>query len=184
MKLHCTLRPLVLAILCFAPGLLLAEALTPAQQAKVDGKLAEIKAWAADPAIIKAVVAQNSSLPAACAAMTQEKWKGLSVLDPFVRSFCKNEAGLVLKSRKAAWVGEAFVSDAKGLKVAFTNKTSNWSHGAGAKHTQPMAGKSWQGTVELDESSGLQQLQVSVPVLDGSVPVGSLVVGISLSKLD
>ena len=47
----------------------------------------------------------------------------------------------------------------------------------------PMSGKTWQGEVEVDESSGLQQLQVAVPVLDSGKPIGSLVVGLSIGKL-
>ena len=38
------------------------------------------------------------------------------------------------------------------------------------KHDVPMTGKSWQGPVEIDESSGIQQLQISVPVLDDDTP--------------
>ena len=37
--------------------------------------------------------------------------------------------------------------------------------------------------VEVDESSGMQQIQLAVPVLDGGKPIGSLVVGISITKL-
>jgi hypothetical protein len=47
-----------------------------------------------------------------------------------------------------------------------------------------MSGKSWQGKVEVDESTGLQQVQVAVPVLDNGQAIGSLVVGLSLSKLN
>jgi hypothetical protein len=46
-----------------------------------------------------------------------------------------------------------------------------------------MSGKTWQGAVEIDESSGLQQVQVAVPVVDGGQPIGSLVVGLSVGKL-
>jgi hypothetical protein len=46
-----------------------------------------------------------------------------------------------------------------------------------------MAGKTWQGKVEVDESSGLQQLQISVPVIIDGKPAGSLVVGVSLLKI-
>jgi len=184
MNIPHTLRSLVAAVFCLTPGLLLAAELTPAQQTQIDAKIVEIKAWAAEPAIVQAVVAQNSSLPPAYAAMTQAQWKSLTVLDPFVRSFSKNPAAAALKAHKSPWLAEAFISDAKGLKVAFLNKTSGWSHADKAKHTAPMSGKSWQGDIELDESTGLQQIQISVPVLDQATPVGSLVVGIALSKLD
>lgn len=158
--------------------------LPPEQQAKLDAKIADIRLWAADPAVTQAVVAQNTATPPAFAEMTQEKWKTLTVLDPFVRAFSKNAAGAALKGHKTDWVAEAFVNDSAGLKVAFLAKTSGWSHAGKAKHDRPMAGETWQGEVELDESTGLQQVQVAVPVIAEGKPVGSLVVGVSLSKLD
>jgi hypothetical protein len=105
-------------------------------------------------------------------------------MDPLVRSFTKNEAAVFLKSKKGEVISEAFVSGADGLKVAFLSKPTNWSHKGKPKHDQPIAGKIWQGAVELDESTGLQQVQVAVPVLDAGKPIGSLVVGLSLSKLE
>jgi hypothetical protein len=100
-----------------------------------------------------------------------------------VRGFTKNPVGQFLKSKKSEVVTEAFVSDAAGLKVGFIAKTSGWSHKGKPKHDVPMTGKHWQGPVEVDESSGQQQLQVSVPVVDGGKPIGSLVVGLSATKL-
>jgi len=161
-----------------------AEALDATAQAKVDAKLKEVLAWASDPVIVNAVKAHNASMPPDQAALTQDVWKGLSVMEPIVRNFTKNEAAAFLKSKKGEVVSEAFISGADGLKVAFISKPSNWSHKGKPKHDEPMAGKIWQGAVELDESTGLQQVQVSVPVLDDGKPVGSLVVGLSLSKLE
>lgn len=177
------LAPVSLLLAVFAAPLA-AEPADAALQAKLDAKIAEVKTWATDPVIISAVVAQNTELPATHAAITQEKWKSFTVLDPFVRSFSRNPAGVALKARKADWVAEAFLNDSEGRKVAFLNKTTSWSHGSSAKHSDPLAGKSWQGNVEIDESSGLQQIQIAVPVLSGGTPVGSLIVGVALSKLD
>lgn len=157
--------------------------LDAALQAKVDAKIKAIIEWAAAPAIVDAVKAQNTNPPATHADMTQDKWKGLTVLDPFVRGFSKNAAADFLKGKKGEEVSEAFVSSADGTKVAFLSKTSGWSHKGKPKHDVPMTGKTWQGSVEVDESTGLQQVQVAVPVLDGGKPIGSLVVGLSLSKL-
>lgn len=151
--------------------------------AKLDAMVTQLKTWASDPVIVKAVKDHNASLPADCAAMTDDKWKSLSILDPFVRSFSKNEAGAFLKAKKGDIVSEAFVCDAAGLKVAFLSKTTSWCHKGSAKHDVPMTGKVWRGQVEVDDSSGLQQIQVAVPVLDGEKPIGSLVVGLSLDKL-
>jgi len=183
-KHHLSIRFLALA-LAWAGAARVAHSaeLDAATQAKIDAKVAEIKTWAAEPAIVAAVAAHNAQIPADQAAMTQDKWKSLSVLDPFVRAFSKNDAGLALKAHKAEWVTEAFISDAKGLKVGFLSKPTNWSHAGKSKHDQPMSGKPWQGGVELDESTGLQQLQIAVPVLQDGQPIGSLVVGLSLGKL-
>lgn len=169
-------------LLAFAPALR-AQDLDEATQAKLTAKVAQIKTWAADATIVKAVKAQNESAPADIANMTQEKWKMAGVLDPVVRAFTKNEAAAAIKSKKSADVSEAFLSAADGNKVAFLAKPTNWSHKGKPKHDVPMTGKTWQGTVEVDDSTGIRQIQVSVPVLDGEKAIGSLVVGIDLGKL-
>lgn len=160
-----------------------ADAPDSALQAKIDAQVKIVQAWAADPVIVNAVKAQNASRPPDYAAMTQDKWKDLSKMDPFVRSFDKNAAGEFLKSKKTDAVIRAFLSDDAGLKVAFTAKTLAWSHKGDPKHELPMTGKTWQGPVEQDKASGLEQIQVSVPVLDGGKPIGSVVVGLGISKL-
>lgn len=168
---------------CLLPVALAAQGLDAALQAKVDAKVKEVQAWAADPIIVNAVKAHNASPSAEAAAMTADKWKGLPILDPFVRSFTKNPVAEFLKSKKGDVVSEAFVSGADGAKVAFLSKPTNWSHKGNKKHEDPMSGKTWIGPVEVDESTGVQQVQVAVPVLDGGKPIGSLVVGLSISKL-
>lgn len=176
----------ILSILITVAGLFssaVAQSITPAIQAKIDAQFKEIAAWAADASVVDAVRAHNASVPADQAALNQDKWKALTVLDPLVRGFTKNPAGTFLKSKKNDVVTEAFASDAAGLKVAFIAKTSGWSHKGKDKHDVPMTGKNWQGPVEVDESSGQQQVQIAVPVLDGGKPIGSLVVGLSITKL-
>lgn len=177
------LRYLLLALAVGCLSQARAENLSPEVQAKIDARIAAAVTWAADPIIVTAVRTQNSSAPADYAAMTQDKWRSLTVLDPFVRSFSKNAAGQFLKSKRDEVVTEAFLSAANGWKVACIAKPTNWSHRGKEKHDVPMSGKSWQGPVELDESSGQQQVQIAVPVLDEGKPIGSLVVGLSLSKI-
>ena len=166
---------------CFGP--LLQAEIEPAIQTKIDAEIVAAKNLAADPAVVAAVKAHNAAPSAEAQAMTQEKWKTLTLLDPFVRSFSKNPTGELLKSKKSAFVSEGFLSGADGTKVAFLAKPSNWSHKGKPKHEVPMQGKTWQGEIEVDESTGLQQIQVSVPVLDGGQPIGSLVVGLSITKM-
>jgi hypothetical protein len=159
------------------------QTLPPAIKAGVDAKLAQLRSWSTDPAIVSAVKAANASQAPELKAMTNEKWKALSILDPFVRSFSRNALGQHLKSRQDGTISECFVSAAKGTKVAFLNKTTSWSHAGKDKHAVPMSGKVWVGPVEMDESTGQQQVQVGLPVLDGGTPIGSIVVGLAVAKL-
>jgi len=174
---------LAATLLAASVNFTLAQDLDAAVQSKVDAVAKQIQTWAADPVLVSAVKACNTTPSADTAAMTQDKWKTLPILDPVVRSFSKTPAGEFLKAKKTAAVSEAFLSAADGKKVAFLTKPTSWSHQGKPKHDVPMTGKTWQGPVEVDESSGLQQVQVAVPVLDGGKPIGSLVVGLSLSKL-
>ena len=165
-------------------SLAMADGISKEVQAKIDAKVKEIQSWAGDPAIVKAVSAHNAGLPPEAAALDQEKWKALTLLDPVVRAYTKNDAGQFLKARKDDVISEAFISGADGTKVGFLSKPTNWCHKGKPKHDQPMAGKTWQGQVEVDESTGQQQVQVAVPVMDKDKAIGSLVVGLSISKLD
>lgn len=184
-KLFRVILPLAVFCMFAQAGVLFAAEADAALKAKLSAKFTEIKGWAADPAIVDAVASANASQPAEAKAMTQDKWKAAPILDPFVRSFTKNAAAAFLKTKQGQdpAVAEAFVSGEDGTKVAFLSKTSNWSHKGKAKHDQPMAGKDWIGPVEVDESTGVSQVQIAVPVLKGGKSIGSLVVGYSVTKL-
>ena len=160
-----------------------AQDVDAALQAKLNARAQTLRDWASSPAVVAAVKAINANVPADYAAMTEARWTDLSVLEPFVRRFTQNEAAAYMKSSRPAEVSEAFVSAANGMKVAFLSKTTSWSHKGKPKHDVPMAGKTWQGTIEIDKSTGQQQIQIAVPVLDGGKPIGSLVVGLAVAKL-
>lgn len=172
-------RILALSVLVGATALH-AEALPADQQAKLDAKVASLKAWSTEPAIVAAVKAHNAKPET---KFTNDSWKTLTVLDPDVRAFQQNAAATWMKAHKDEAVTEAFVSGADGGKVAFLSKPTSWNHAGKPKHDKPMSGKNWQGEVEVDASTGARQIQISVPVLDGGKPIGSIVVGISLAKL-
>lgn len=152
-------------------------------KAKVDAKIKQLQPWSVDPGLVAAVKAHNANPPADAKQMTNEKWKTLSILDPFVRSYTRNPLALALKARKDDTVSECFVSGADGTKVAFLSKTTYWSHADKDKHRVPVTGKSWIGPVEVDESTGQQQIQIALPVLDGGKPIGSVVFGLAMAKL-
>jgi hypothetical protein len=114
--------------------------------------------------------------------MTQAKWKSLSVLSNEVKFFSKNALAEYLKTKRTDAVAECFVSIADGTKAAFFAKTTSWSHKGAAKHDNPMANKTWMGESDMDESTGKVLVQISFPVLDAGKPIGSVVIGLDLSK--
>lgn len=160
-----------------------ADALTPDQQAKVSAKIKSLQAWGTDPQVVAAVKEYNASPPAEAKSMTNEKWTGLTIMDPFVRSLSKNTLAQYLNGKKDNAITECFVSGKDGGKVALFAKTTSWSHKGKEKHDMPMGGKTWQGKPETDESTGKLQIQVAVPVLDGATPIGSIIIGLGISKL-
>jgi hypothetical protein len=167
----------------FLAGIGSGQSMSPEIKAKVEAKIRQVQGWSTDPVIVAAVKAHNSGLSAEEKAMTNEKWAQATVLDPFVRSFTRNPLGTYLKSKKDDQISECFISGADGTKVAFLSKTTNWSHADKDKHKVPMSGRLYIGPVALDESTGLQQVQIGLPILDGGKPIGSIVIGLALSKL-
>ncbi len=149
----------IAAAICAFVATSFAATLPAGLQDKVDAELSAWQALGTDPAVVGAVKAYNANPPAKAASMTNEEWRGLSMLDPFVRSLSKNELAAYLKTKRDDTVSEIFVSGAAGGKVAFLAKTSSWSHAGKAKHDVPMSGKTWVGPIEVDDSTGLQQFR-------------------------
>ena len=159
------------------------EELTAVQKIKVEAKVKQFSSWSTDKKIVDFVRNANANPPAEGKGMTQEKWTNLTMLSPEVKAFSKNDLANYLRTIKDTSVSEIFVSCADGTKAAFLSKTTNWSHKGKPKHDVPMSGKTWIGKPELDESSGVRQVQIGLPVLDNGKPIGSIVVGLNLSKL-
>lgn len=139
--------------------------------------------YSSDPKIIAAVKKSNSAPSPEAAAMTNDKWKTLSILSPEVKAFAKNDVAQYINQNKPAYISELFISAANGSKVAFISKPTNWTHKGKPKHDLPMQGKTWTGEIEIDESTGVQQIQIALPVLDQKKPIGSIVFGLWIAKL-
>jgi hypothetical protein len=171
-----------------APAVALAQGgqITPPLQAELDRAKAAVAQWAADPAIVDAVKAQNAKGP--MAGMDNAKWKTVRRSDPIVTEFQTSAAGQLLRKKCEGSGGEfteAFLNGSRGEKVAFFEKTTSYIHAGSAKFDVPYtSGKAWQGKAEFDESSQMYAVQVSVPVLAEGKPIGALVVGVNLSYLE
>jgi hypothetical protein len=158
---------------------------TPAIQREIDRHVEVVKKWAANPTVVKAVLAQNEKGP--IAGMDNPKWKTVRRSDNLIRGLQNNDAAEFLKAEAAKTpdtYSEAFLSASQGEKVAFFEKTTSYIHKGAAKFDVPFnTGKVWQGQPEFDESSQTHQIQVGVPVVSGGRAVGVLVVGLNLTKL-
>ena len=149
----------------------------------IDKAMPALKAIAMDQKTVAALKQSNVTPAPEAAAMTNDKWKALSILSPEVKAFAKNDLAQYFNKNKPIYVSELFVSAADGSKVAFISKPTSWTHKGKPKHDLPMQGKNWIGEIEVDESTGLQQIQVAIPVLDDKKPIGSIVFGLSVAKL-
>ena len=179
------MNPRIIAICAalLSPLVACAQGLSAEAQKRVDVVRQLAVDWAASPVVVKAVQAQNETPSAEIEAMNQGAWAALDERAPLVRALSTNEVAKFLREVRTDKVTEAFVSDAKGRKVAFLAKTTNWSHLGKPKHDEPMAGKFWQGKIEVDQSAGVHQIQIAVPILINERPIGSLVVGIAIGAL-
>jgi hypothetical protein len=156
----------------------------PELKSKVDSKIKQLEGLSTDLHIVRAVKTYNST-PASpdAKAMTNDKWHSLTLFDPFVRSVGKSELSEYLKTKRDDIVIKIFVSGADGGKVGFDAKTEHWTHKGMPKHEVPMSGAVWIGPVKLDDSTGVQMIQVGLPVLDGGKAIGSIVCGLRTDKL-
>lgn len=159
---------------------------SPAVQAELDRQKTIIAQWAANPELVRAVKEQNAKGP--LPGMDNAKWKGLRRGELIVRNFQMNRTAKFLKARLTEGggaYGEAFLSAAHGEKVAFVEKTTSYIHKGSPKFDVPFqAGQYWQGKPELDDSSQMYNVQVSVPVVDVGKPIGVLVVGVNVTHLE
>jgi hypothetical protein len=184
MKLNLKTPAVTLTALGLA-GTLWAFEMTPAAQKELTRQAEAVKSLAANPVLVKAVVEQNEKGP--IAGMDNEKWKSLRRSDDLIKGFTQSEAGKLLAQKldgsDGLWV-RAFLSGAKGEKVAFTEKTISYLHAGQPKFDVPFStGKAWQGPVELDTVTEMHDVQIAAPVFSGGKPVGVLVVGVNVSRL-
>ena len=174
---------LPIGFLILVAASLSATPLTADQKAKVDMQIKQFSSLGTDPVVVQAVKDYIASPPPELKGMTQDNWAKLSVLSPEIKLLTKNNLALYLKSKKSDLVDEMFVSAGNGDKVALLAKSSSWNHKGKPKHDIPMTGKIWIDEIQLDESSGKQSVQFSFPVMDGGMPIGSIVVGLDISLL-
>lgn len=198
MSTHTQLRPVLVAF-GFATALSLAAA--PLAQDEFTAPLTElakgeIAAFASDPALIAAIVAQNAVTGAYDQAKIDAldaQWRAEvgTASKPLIDATLGNAASQYLAGVQEASAGkytEIFAMDAKGLNVGQSTLTSDYWQGDEDKFTLSFgagADAVHIGEVEQDESTQIFQSQVSVPITDpatGNV-IGAITVGVDVSML-
>lgn len=181
-----------LMIALSAPSGRAADEFTPALDAY---RTDHIAAWASDPALVAAIVAQNgvtAGYDQAKIDTLDQQWAAeLGAADSaLVGGVLNNPAAEFLRARVAESGGaitEAFITDAKGLNVAATDPTSDYWQGDEDKFTKtyPAPDGAHISDVELDESTQRYQGQISVTVVDpaSGQAVGMLTVGVDADSL-
>jgi hypothetical protein len=156
----------------------------------------EIAAFASDPALIAAIVAQNAVTGAYDQAQidaldTQWRAEVGAASKPLIDATLANAASQYLAGVQEASAGkytEIFAMDAKGLNVGQSTLTSDYWQGDEDKFTASFgagADAVHIGEIEQDESTQIFQSQVSVPITDpatGAV-IGAITVGVDVSML-
>ena len=156
----------------------------------------EIKAFASDPALIAAIVAQNAVTAGYDQAKidaldTQWRAEVSAASKPLIDATLGNAASQYLKGVQDASGGkytEIFAMDAKGLNVGQSTLTSDYWQGDEDKFTKSFgvgADGVNLGEVEQDESTQIFQSQVSVAITDPATgaPIGAITVGVDVSAL-
>ena len=183
MKRSTTFVFALLAVLGLAASTASAGEIDPALKAKLDAQVKIVQSWVNDPVIVQAVKAQNASPSAEAKAMTEAKWGCVAPVRRF-RPVAGQQPGWAVPE------GQERPGDQRGLRLGGRRNEGGLPgedhqldpQGQGqARRADEREDLVWRG--QTDKSTGLQQIQVCVPVLDGGQPIGAVVVGFQVSRL-
>ncbi|HSH41844.1 MAG TPA: PDC sensor domain-containing protein [Arenicellales bacterium] len=156
---------------------------------KLEGKLRTVRHVAFHPAIVRAVRIQNSEqLGMELIQERDSQWRSSTERTALQRTILSSRASEVLKKlvEQNSDFNEAFATDNQGANVAMFPATSDYWQGDEDKWIQAFNqgdGRLWIGEIEVDESTGLAAVQVSVPIVDQGATIGVLVIGITQDYL-
>ena len=156
----------------------------------------ELTKWLTDPALIKAIKAQNE----AHAGLSQEDidqldldWRAQRKADakPLIDDLLGRPASAFLRDQQAQtanFVTEVFAMDNRGLNVAQSVETSDYWQGDEGKWQKTYGNGSGDmhiSEVEFDESTGTYQSQVSMVIRDPDTNemIGAITFGVNVQSL-
>jgi hypothetical protein len=132
-----------------------------------------------DPAGLVTLLSKSNASPedAARLRLLDERWKKKDNIESFVETVMASPASrrLAAPIGKHPYVPEAFIMNAQGTIIGETNRTSTYWKGEQEKFTGAYAGETgaiWYGTLEFDESTSTNSVQISVPVVKAGKAIG------------
>lgn len=176
MKIY--LRSLIVVSLAFLPSPAMAEQEPKLLEQILQAKIVKTEALVADKFVVRAVEAQNAKMAHISKdeiASEDSKWiqsKAGDVYDQSViKGYLSNDCSEFLKKFQQENPGfkEIFITDAKGLNVCQTNKTSDFYQADEEWWTRAFEngkGASYFGQMAYDESARSESYPIMVPVRD------------------
>lgn len=156
---------------------------------RLEGKLRTVRHLSFHPEIVRAVRRQNDEqLDTEVIQQRESEWRSAREETALQRQILQSAASQVLRAlvERNDDFSEVFVTDDQGANVAMYPATSDYWQGDEDKWIKAFNsgdGQLWIGDIEVDESTGLAAVQVSVPVLDQGQTIGVLVTGITQDYL-
>ncbi|HYN22681.1 MAG TPA: PDC sensor domain-containing protein [Thermoanaerobaculia bacterium] len=152
--------------------------------AVIAAEVKQIRTWAQDATLVDAVSKQNAlKIPLARIRSIDISWQTETANNPRMQALLKNPCAKRLQALTASRPGyrEAFVMESQGALVCITRKTSDYWQGDEAKWQKSFAegrGELFIAEPELDESTGVKLIHISVPIMEAGKAIGVLTLGI------
>jgi hypothetical protein len=154
----------------------------------------ELQEWIKDPVFVYAIREQNemhASMEERRIERLDRRWRAEGGDGPMIRDLLDRQASIILRDRRELSNGvitEIILMDRFGLNVAISDPTSDYFQGDEAKYQDTYLrgpGAVHVSEVEFDQSTGLDQTQVSMTVVDpgDGAPIGAVTFGINLNVL-
>jgi hypothetical protein len=159
-------------------GVASADPISPAVQARVDGYKTKLVQWAANPAVVKAAKASNTSN--GIAGMTPAKWTELADTDATITGIKTSAAGKFVDSLDGKEVNKVVVRDKAGNVVAANTKVVLYNVSHRPVFKTAITGTPWQqDAVQKDVTTQVKSVQIAVPIKDGAEIIGVMHASVS-----
>jgi hypothetical protein len=173
--------------------LFMAAGLVTAQDKSVPKSLAkfanETLTGVGQDAQLVAFTARDNASPADVEKLRalDKRWQANDKIDDFVKALMSNPVSARLQKQISAYkyIPEAFIMNAQGTIIGETNRTSTYWKGEQEKFTGAYnggAGALWFGKLAYDESTKINGVQISVPVVKGGKAIGAICFTINVDE--